>query len=63
VPHLFGEALEELRELRTRKVSASGDGFVDCFPTEALVALLQAKIGRPVLSKADWVALGTISRS
>src|SRR5215470_18544980 len=26
---LFGEALEELRELRTRKASAGGDGFVD----------------------------------
>ena len=60
---LFGEALEELGELRTRKASAGGDGFVDRFPTEALVARLQAKLGRPQLSKADWVPLGSIPRS
>lgn len=60
---LFGEALEELRQLRARKASAAGDGFADGFPTEALSALLQAKLGRPQLSKADWVALEAIARA
>ena len=60
---LFGEALEELRDLNGRRGKAAGDGFAESFPTEALVALLQAKLGRPLLSKADWVALGAISRS
>ena len=60
---LFGAALEELRDLNGRRGSAAGDGFAESFPTEALIALLQAKLGRPLLSKADWVALGAISRS
>lgn len=57
---LFGEALEELRDLNGRRGNAAGDGFAESFPTEALVALLQAKLGRPLLSKADWVALGIL---
>jgi hypothetical protein len=59
---LFGDALGELRTLNSRK-AAAGDGFVETFPVPALVALLQAKIGRPELSKADWIALGAIVRS
>jgi hypothetical protein len=60
---LFGEALAELRVLSSRKASAAGDGFVESFPIPALSALLQAKLGRPQLSKADWIALSAIVRS
>ncbi len=59
---LFGQALEELRQLSARKASAAGDGFADTFPVTALLALLQAKLGRPQLSKADWIALGATLR-
>jgi len=58
---LFGDALAELRALSSRK-AAAGDGFVESFPIAALTALLQAKLGRPQLSKADWIALGAIVR-
>jgi hypothetical protein len=60
---LFDDALGELRTLNTRKAAAAGDGFVETFPVPALVALLQAKLERPELSKADWIALGAIVRS
>jgi hypothetical protein len=46
------------RSRDARKATAVGDGFAGGFPTEPLSALLQAKRGRPQLSKADWVALG-----
>jgi len=55
---LFGDALAELRTLNARKASGSGDGFADGFPISPLTALLQAKLGRPSLTKADWIALG-----
>ncbi len=60
---LFGDALTELRALSARKVGAAGDGFVESFPVPALTALLQAKLGRTQLSKADWIALSAIVRS
>ena len=60
---LFGDALAELTSLTSRKAAPAGDGFVESFPVAAVVALLQAKIGRPQLSKADWIALGAIVRS
>ncbi|QPF91514.1 DUF309 domain-containing protein [Bradyrhizobium commune] len=60
---LFGEALAELRTLSSRKAVPAGDGFVESFPVPALMALLQAKLDRPQLSKADWIALGAIVRS
>lgn len=60
---LFGDALQEVRTLSVRKATASGDGFADGFSTEALTALLQAKLGRPQLSKADWIALAALARS
>ena len=59
---LFGDALAELKALISRKAVAGGDGFVEGFPVPALVLLLQAKLGRPELSKADWIALGAIAR-
>jgi hypothetical protein len=58
---LFGDALGELRTLSARKATGAGDGFADGFPTEPLSALLQAKLGRPQLSKADWIALGAVT--
>ena len=60
---MFGEALGELRALSSRKVGAAGDGFVESFPVPALTALLQAKLGRTELTKADWIALSAIIRS
>ncbi|MBR0812510.1 DUF309 domain-containing protein [Bradyrhizobium diazoefficiens] len=60
---LFGDAFGELRALNSRKAAAAGDGFVETFPVPALVALLQAKLGRSQLSKADWIALGATVRS
>jgi hypothetical protein len=39
------------------------DGFVESFPVPALMALLQAKLGRAQLTKADWIGLGAIVRS
>ncbi|WP_375312152.1 DUF309 domain-containing protein [Bradyrhizobium sp. A5] len=60
---LFGDALAELRALTSRKAAPAGDGFVESFPIPALTALLQAKLGRPQLSKADWIAISAIVRS
>lgn len=60
---LFGDALAELRALTSRKAAPAGDGFVESFPIPALTASLQAKLGRPQLSKADWIAISAIVRS
>jgi len=60
---LFGDAQVELKALSSRKAAPGGDGFVESFPVPALSALLQAKLDRPQLSKADWIALGAIVRS
>jgi len=59
---LLGEALIELNALGARKLAAAGDGFVACFPTAALAALLKTKLALPGLSKADWVAIAAIGR-
>jgi Domain of unknown function (DUF309) len=48
---LLGEALAELNTLGARKRTASGDGFVDGFPTTALAALLGAKLAVPTAGK------------
>jgi hypothetical protein len=58
---LLNEALGELDALGMR--SAGGDGFADCFPVAALAGLIRAKLARPVLAKADWVALSAIPRT
>lgn len=60
---LFGEALQELETLGLRKAVAGGDGFADGFPTAALSALLKAKLGHPLLSKADWVKICAVGRT
>ena len=59
---LLGEALGELNALGGRRTAAGGDGFVDGFPTTALAELLKTKLALPVLSKADWVAIGATVR-
>ena len=60
---LLGEALGQLETLGARKAVVAGDGFVDGFPTAALATLLDAKLGLPQLSKADWIEIGAIGRS
>jgi hypothetical protein len=60
---LFSEAVAELNALGARKATASGDGFADGFPTEALSAALKAKLQRPQLTKADWVILAAVIRT
>jgi hypothetical protein len=57
----LGEALAELDALR--KAVTGGAGFADGFPAAALAALLKAKLTLPLLSKADWVAIGAASRT
>jgi hypothetical protein len=59
---LLGDALGGLNTLGSRKAIATGDGFVDGFPTAALAALLQAKLAQPELSATDWVKIGATSR-
>ena len=59
---LLGEALQELDALKARKATAAGDGFADGFPIEALIALLKARLARPQLTKADWVAFSAVGR-
>ena len=58
---LLGEALGELNALGGR--IAGGDGFADGFPVAALAGLLKARLERPLLAKADWVAFGAAGRT
>jgi len=60
---LFGEALQELRALGARQATAAGDGFADGFPAAALVELLKGRLGKPLLSKADWIEIGAVGRT
>jgi Domain of unknown function (DUF309) len=64
-PHAAARFLSEaLGELDTlRKAVTGGDGFADGFPAAALSALLKARLALPLLSKADWVAIGAVSRT
>lgn len=59
---LLGEALAELRGLAARKASA-GAGFAAGFPTAALVAALTSRLTQSPLTKANWVAIGTVGRT
>jgi hypothetical protein len=59
---LLGEALAELDELLVRKATGAGGGFADAFPTGPLADLLRTKLAQPVLSKADWIDIGAITR-
>jgi hypothetical protein len=58
---LWGQALEEVGALGAR--GTAGGGFADSFPTAALAAHLKAKLAQTSLSKADWVAIGSIGRA
>jgi hypothetical protein len=60
---MFSDALAELRTLGQRKGTASGDGFADGFPIDALTATLMVRTERPQLSKADWVAFAGFIRA
>jgi hypothetical protein len=64
-PHAAARFLSEaLGELDTlRKAVTGGAGFADGFPAAALSALLKARLALPLLSKADWVAIGAVSRT
>jgi predicted metal-dependent hydrolase len=59
---LWGEALTQVDALGARKATAAGDGFADSFPIAALATLLKAKLTQASLSKADWVAIGSVGR-
>jgi len=58
---LLREALGELATLGNR--SAVGDGFADGFPIAALATLIEARLAKPLLAKADWVAFSAIGRT
>ncbi len=58
---LWGEALIGIDELLARRSAASGDGFADRFPAPELARLLRTRLAQPALSKADWIALGSLS--
>ena len=60
---LFGEAAHELHALGARKATASGDGFADNFPIDALALTLKARAEQQALSKADWVIFAATGRS
>jgi Domain of unknown function (DUF309) len=60
---LLGEALAELRILGARKAAVAGGGFADGFPTAALAAVLTSRMAQSPLTKADWVAIGTVGRT
>src|SRR6185369_2899841 len=51
---LLREALGELAALGVRH--AGGDGFADGFPAAVLAGLIEPKMVKPLLAKADWVA-------
>jgi hypothetical protein len=59
---LFGDARAELDRRELHK-QTGGDGFADNFPVAALTEVLQARLARPALSKADWVEIGVAGRS
>ncbi|MGB6240260.1 MAG: DUF309 domain-containing protein, partial [Bradyrhizobium sp.] len=58
---LWGEALAEINDLLSRRSAAGGDGFADRFQAASLVKLLKTRLAQPALSKADWIALGSIT--
>jgi Domain of unknown function (DUF309) len=60
---LLGDALQELHALNVRQATAAGDGFADGFPTPTLAELLKGRLDKPLLSKADWVEIGVITRT
>jgi len=59
---MFSEAAAELRALGLRKATASGHGFADNFPVDALAMALKARMEKAALSKADWVTFVATGR-
>jgi Domain of unknown function (DUF309) len=60
---LWGEALAAINDVLARRPANSGDGFADRFPAVNLARLLKARLAQTTLSKADWIALGSIART
>ena len=58
---LWGEALHEIDELMSRRSPVVGDGFANRFPAANLARLLKARLAQRSLSKADWIALGSLA--
>jgi hypothetical protein len=58
---LWTEALAGINELLARRSPSAGDGFADRFPAAQLARLLKARLSQASLSKADWIALGSLA--
>ena len=58
---LWDEALTEINGLLGRRSPAAGDGFANRFPATQLAKLLKARLAQASLSKADWIAFGSIT--
>ena len=58
---LWNEALAGINELLARRSPQAGDGFADRFPAAQLARLLKARLAQASLSKADWIALGSLA--
>ena len=57
---LWREALTAIKELLSRRSTGAGDGFADRFPAAHLARLLETRLAQRVLSKTDWIAIGSI---
>jgi Domain of unknown function (DUF309) len=57
---LWREALTAIKELLSRRSMGAGDGFADRFPAAHLARLLETRLAQRVLSKTDWIAIGSI---
>jgi hypothetical protein len=59
---LFSKTLQELTARGLRKATAAGDGFADGLSDRGPAATLRARLGRPMLSQADWVEIRPVPR-
>jgi DUF309 family protein family protein len=60
---LWAEALAAINDLLTRRSPVAGGGFADRFPAASLASLLKARLAQATLSKADWIALGSLAKA
>ena len=58
---MLREALGELQALGSR--NPGGDGFADGFPLVPLAVLIQSRLERPMLTKADWLAFAAVGKT
>jgi hypothetical protein len=58
---LWHDALGAIRDLLSRRSAGAGDGFADRLPAVRLARLLEARLAQLTLSKADWIALGSLA--